>query len=161
MVSTPELPNIADLVGPLLQSVAREERPLLIAIAERMAAERYREWAEAVKSDSLRSELRACADREEDIASRVEGLFPDAAATQEKLLANNADLQNVNREIFAGRPLRDQFTIQAQGERVGASTWRAFAEHAEPAARRVFLECAELEEASAVVLEAALSQTPG
>ncbi len=158
MASTAELPNIADLVGPLLQSVAREERPLLIAIAERMAAERYRQWAEAVESGPLRSELRACADREEEIASRVEALHPGAAATQAELLANQPDLRDVNRSIFADRPLRDQFTIQAQGERVGASTWRAFAKHAQPSAQKVFLECAELEEKSAAVLEAALKE---
>jgi hypothetical protein len=156
MAPTSSLPNIADLVGPLLQSVSREERPLLIAIAERMAAERYRSWAEAVEAGALRSELRACADREEEIASRVEALHPGAAAIQAELLANHPDLRDVNRSVFADRPLRDQFAIQAQGERVGASTWRAFAEHAEPSARRVFLECAELEEESAAVLEAAL-----
>ena len=161
MVSTPDLPNIADLVGPLLQRVSREQRPLLIAMAERMAAERYRGWAEAVGPGALRSELRACADREEEIASRVEALYPEAAATQADLLAKNPDLADVNRSIFADRPLRDQFAIQAQGERVGASTWRAFAEHAEPSARRVFLECAVLEEKSAEVLDAALSETPG
>ena len=44
---------------------------------------------------------------------------------------------------------------------MGASTWRAFAKHADAAAQKVFLECAELEEKSAAVLEAALSETPG
>ena len=72
MSSTPGLPNIAEFVAPLLERISPEQRPLLIAIAERMAAQRYRGWAEASEQASLRSELLACADREEEIASQVE-----------------------------------------------------------------------------------------
>jgi hypothetical protein len=55
-------------------------------------------------------------------------------------------------------PLPHQFTIQAQGERLGAATWRAFARHTEvPSVRDTFLVCAELEEQSATVLEAILA----
>ena len=45
MPSTPtkQLPDVARILGPLLERVPREQRPLLIAIAERMAADRYRE----------------------------------------------------------------------------------------------------------------------
>ena len=64
----------------------------------------------------------------------------------------------MNRTLFADRPLADQFTIQAGGERVGASTWRAFAEHAAAPAREVYLACAELEERSAEVLESLLAK---
>ena len=50
-----------------------------------------------------------------------------------------------------------QFRIQAQGERLGAATWRALARQEESrAARETYLACAELEEASALVLEALL-----
>jgi hypothetical protein len=149
MAATSELPNIADIVGPVLASVAREERPLLIAIAERMAADRYRASAD----EGRRAALLACADREEEIASRVEALYPEAGATQADLLAKHPDLEALNRSLFADRPLEDQYTIQAQGERVGASTWRVFAEDADAKARKVFLACAELEEQSAELLE--------
>jgi hypothetical protein len=59
--------------------------------------------------------------------------------------------------FFAGRPFAEQFAIQAQGERVGILTWRAFARD-EPDARRrdVLLACAPLEEESALVLESIL-----
>jgi hypothetical protein len=153
MTTASELPHIADIVGPLLASVARDERPLLIAIAERMAADRYRAWARASADEGRRVALLACAEREEEIASRVEALYPEAGGTQADLLVKHLDLEELNRSLFADRPLEDQYTIQAQGERVGASTWRAFAEHAEAPAREVFLACAELEEQSAEVLE--------
>jgi len=41
-MSATELPNIARIVGGLLEGVDARERPLLIALAERLAAERYR-----------------------------------------------------------------------------------------------------------------------
>lgn len=155
--ATPALPNLGDVFARLLGSVAQEQRPLLIAIAERLAAERYRGWAKQAEMASHAAELRACADREDEIAGRVEALFPDAAAIQRELLAKHPDLADVNRAVFAGRPLRIQFRIQAQGERLGASTWRAFAKHEQNrTARETYLACAELEEASALVLDSLL-----
>ena len=63
MATASKLPRIADIVGPLLAVVAQEERPLFIAIAERMAAVRYRAWAEASADAERRAALLACADR--------------------------------------------------------------------------------------------------
>jgi hypothetical protein len=156
-MSSTELPNIGQIVGQVLQRVAAEHQPLLIAIAERLAAQRYRSWAKDSTMNAHSARLLACADREEEIASRVEGLYPDAAAVQHTILAANPDFQDINRTIFTGRPLAQQFTIQAQGERLGAATWRAFARREEHAARRsVLSSCAELEEESALVLESIL-----
>jgi hypothetical protein len=105
----------------------------------------------------LAARLLACAKREEEIAGRAEALFPDAAAIQSEILAKHPDLADVNRSLFAGRPLKVQFRIQANGERLGAATWRAFAkQESSSAARDTYLACAELEEASAVVLESLL-----
>jgi hypothetical protein len=154
MSSQAELPSVATVIAPILARVARDRQPLLIALAERMAADRYRAWANEPSVAARSADLRACAEREEEIAARVEGLYPDAAVFQRRLLEDNTDLTALNRELFAGRPLTDQFAIQAAGERLGAATWRAFAEHGKSAStRQVFLDCAELEEASAVVLE--------
>ena len=153
-----ELPNIGETLAPVLARVPRERQPLLIALAERLAAVRYRGWADAVGDARRRAELLACADREEDIARRIEGLYPDADATQRELIAQNPDLEDINRALFADRPLTQQFALQAGGERLGAATWRSFAKHTEnAAARATFLACAELEEASAVVLESFLA----
>jgi uncharacterized glyoxalase superfamily protein PhnB len=155
--ATAVLPSVGDVVAPILARVDKEHRPLLIAIAERLAAERYRGWAKESLMTEHASQLRACADREEEIAGRVEALTPDAAAIQRALLAKHSDLTDVNRSLFAGRPLHVQFRIQAQGERLGAATWRAFAKQEQSgAARDTYLACAELEEASALVLESLL-----
>ena len=152
-----ELPDIGPAIAGVLQQVPREQQPLLIAAAERLAAERYRVWAKDPTMASRAAELEACAAREEDIASRVEALFPRAAETQRGLLAKHPELEEINRTLFATRALRDQLAIQARGERLGAATWRAFGRHAPEAARAVFETCAALEEASAAVLESILS----
>ena len=148
------LPNVAELLTPLLQRVPARERPLLIALAERMAAARYRGWAAEPGERSHRAGLLACADREEEIARRVESLFPSAASLQRDLLAKHPDLERINRELFAGRPLAEQLAIQARGERLGAATWRSLARQAqgEPE-RETLLACALLEEESAAYLE--------
>jgi hypothetical protein len=127
---------------------------LLIAYAERLAAERYRGWAGQVHDTAQRAGLLACAAREEEIAARIESLYPDAAAAQRALLDANPDLLQVNTRLFAGLTLDRQFELQAQGERLGAATWRAFAQHADdPGARDVLAACAPLEEESADFLE--------
>ncbi len=154
-----DFPNVAEVLGKVLQRVPRGLQPLLIAVAERLAAERYRGWADEATDAARGGGFRACAAREEDIAARVEALYPDAAVIQRDILAANPDLEDINRSIFAGRALEQQLAIQAQGERLGAATWRAFAEHADdPKAGATFLDCAVLEETSAAFLEAVLER---
>ncbi|MDX2169708.1 MAG: hypothetical protein SF182_21745 [Deltaproteobacteria bacterium] len=149
------LPSIGEAIGPLLLALPREQQPLFIALAERRAAARYREWAAAVSDADFAAALLACAGREEEIAGRVEALHPDAAAVQRALLASHPQFETLNLALFADRSLPDQFRIQANGERLGAATWRSFADAApSAAARETFLDCAALEEESAVVLEA-------
>ena len=150
----PPLPNVSQLLAPLLQRVAEAERPLLVAIAERQAAERYRGWAALASSPERRAQLLACADREEEIAGRVEGLVVDAGARQRRILEANPDLPELTRAVFAGRPLEQQYAIQAAGERAGAALWRALAEAAkDDASREAYRFCARLEEESAELLE--------
>jgi hypothetical protein len=154
----PGLPDVGETLLPLLARVPRERQPLLIALAERLAAVRYRGWAAGAADARRKGELLACAAREEDIATRVEALYPNAAAWQQDLVAQNPDLEAINHSLFADRPLAHQFTIQARGERLGAATWRSLAAHsADTAARETFLKCAELEEQSAAVLESYLT----
>jgi hypothetical protein len=156
MSTDDDLPDLGLVLGSVLQRVADDQRPLLIALAERRAAERYRSWAGEV-GDPARTRLLACAAREEEIAGLVEALYPEAEEVQRDLLAKHPDLDELNRSLFAGRPLAQQFTLQARGERLGAATWRALA-GAEAAAERreVLLRCATLEEESAAVLESLL-----
>ena len=149
-----ELPNIAAVLATVLQRLPREQQPLLIAYAERLAAERYRGWAARVGNEESKRELHACADREEEIAAHIEGLYPNARSLQQDLLAANPDLLEINRTLFEPLSLEQQFQLQAQGERLGAATWRAFADQAgDPKQRDIFLACAPLEEQSADLLE--------
>ena len=151
---TARLPDVAAILGPVLASVPAEERPLLLAIAERLAAERYRRWAADVDVPERRAGLLACAAREDEIASRVESVFPHAAAVQARLRAAHPELVTVADELFGGRSLGEQLAIQAAGERAGASAWRALAAAVpDGPVRQAFLACAPLEEASATYLE--------
>lgn len=153
------LPNVAEILGALLARVPEAQRPLLVALAERLASERYRGWA-ALVAPERRAGLLACAEREERIAERVESLHAGAASEQQRILAANPDLLEINRSVFAGRPLEDQLAIQAQGERAGAALWRALAKVAADAhAKQTYLECAALEEKNAVHLEAGRTNT--
>ena len=79
------LPDLAEVLGRVLQRVPLAEQPLLVALAERLAAERYRGWAE--EDPAHAAGLLACAAREEEIARRVEGLYPDHESTTRQLLA--------------------------------------------------------------------------
>src|SRR5262245_32331040 len=138
MSSSRDLPDIGQVLAPILGRVSAAERPLLIALAERLAADRYRGWAAAASDPQRRERLRARGGREEDIARRVEALYPDAGRVQRDIVAQNPDLQDINRALFADRPLEEQYTIQARGERLGAATWRALAKQV-PHARETFL----------------------
>jgi hypothetical protein len=152
------LPDLAQALGPLLQRVPAAHQPLLIAYAERLAAERYRSWAESVASAATKASLLACAEREEEIAQRVESLYPDATALQTQLLSTVPELAAAGRSLFAAYSIEDQFALQANGERLGAATWRSFAKRAADAqARDTFLACAVLEEQSAEFLESIVS----
>jgi hypothetical protein len=149
-----ELPDIAEIVGGILRRVPRDQQPVLLAQRERVAAARYRNWATLVGDPGRRSAFLTCADREDEIARRVEALYLAAESIQREILARNPDLATVTGSLFSAYPLDQQFVLQARGERFGAATWRAFAEdEPNPMARKVFLDCALLEEESAAFLE--------
>ncbi len=161
VVSNPEPPDLVTTLAPVLAATDRSDHPLLIAMLERWAAERYREWAEAVGDISHVTLLLACAEREEEIASRVEGLYADAGEVQAALEEANPLLKGALAGGFTWRPIDEQFATQAAAERLGAATWRSFARHArgtdDAAAAEVFESCALMEEASAEVLEQLIS----
>jgi hypothetical protein len=71
MASPAELPNVAEVVARVLRNVPRERQPLLIALAERLAAERYRGWS---------GEFLGCAGLEEENASSLESIVVTASA---------------------------------------------------------------------------------
>ena len=73
-MSTVSIPNFGELLAPYIGSVPEEAVPAFLARLERTAADRYRMWAEAVPEH--REDLLACARREDDIADRVERIYP-------------------------------------------------------------------------------------
>ena len=150
----PTRTNVADLLAGILRRVEPSLQPVLLAKLERLAAERYRSWAGEQFDQAAKEGLLACADREEEIARRVESLFPDASAIQDKLLSNLPELLDLNRTLFEGRALEVQFAIQAEGERHGARAWSTYAASAsEPSARGLLQSCSPLEQANADFLE--------
>jgi hypothetical protein len=152
-------PDIGEVLTPVLARIPPERQPLLVAVAERLAAERYRRWAGQPELADDAGRLRACALREETIAAKVEALFRDVDALTREILSEVPELEALNRELFDGRPLREQLAIQARGEHLGAATWRAFARQANGAERQAFEACAPLEEKSAAVLEGILRRS--
>jgi hypothetical protein len=148
------IPNIAEVLASVLRKIDPQLQPLLLAMLERLAAARYRAWANDHPDQSVKEGLLACADREEEIAKRVESLNPYASAIQEKLMTGNPELLDLNRTMFKDRPLKVQFAMQATGELAGAAAWKAFAVGAsDPSARELLQSCSPLEQANADFLQ--------
>ena len=155
--SESNIPNIAEILAGVIRNIEPKLQPLLLAKLERLAARRYRRWASDHSDQSVKEGLLACADREEEIARRVESLEPNAAAIQDKLLSDNRELLDLNRTLFEGRPLKVQFTMQAEGERAGAAAWKAYAAGAsDPSVQGLLQSCSPLEQANADFLQTLL-----
>ncbi len=151
------IPNVAEILRQALRDIDPTLQPLLLAKLERLAAERYRRWASEHPDPSVKEGLLACADREDEIASRVESLNPNAAAIQDKLFSDNPDLLELNRTLFEGRPIKAQFAMQAQGEMAGATAWKAYgAAASDPLAGELLQSCGPLEESNAAFLQTLL-----
>src|SRR5262245_6577987 len=86
------LPDIGAALAPVLANIPRQRQPLLIALAERQAAARYRAWAEEFAGAAHRADLLACAEREEEIARRVEAMYPGALEIQSEIATANPGL---------------------------------------------------------------------
>ena len=151
------IPNIAEILAGALRNIDPKLQPMLLAKLERLAAERYRTWASDQPDQSAREGLLACAEREEEIAKRVESLEPNASAIQDKLLSEHPELLDLNRTLFEGRPLKVQFAMQADGERAGAAAWGAYAAAASDlSVRELLRSCSTLEQANADFLQTLL-----
>jgi hypothetical protein len=141
------------LSAPILDQLPVEHRPVLIAMLERGAAKRYRQWAEGAADASERDGLLACAAREEAIAAAAEALVPNPAEILATFTVHLPALRDAFTEVYGNKSRLEQLAVQAAGERVGAAIWRRFAASAGPEAKATFLHCAELEEGSADFLD--------
>src|SRR5215210_7984030 len=118
-----ELPDLASLVGAFLGLCSPKEQRVLVAGAERLAAEQYRRWAEQA-DDNDRDGFLAAAQREERVADVLEKSTPDAAETARALDERFPMLPEAYRSMLQGRNLRDQFAIQSAAERAGGALMR-------------------------------------
>lgn len=154
-MSGSDAPNFAVLLGPFISEVPEEGRPRFLALLERGAAERYRAWARELPEHG--ETLLACAAREDEIADRVEKLYPIAPALEKEIAQPLPRARDAYLDVFAGLPVRQQLAIQASAERQGAAAWRGLAsQHEAEAVRQELERCARLEEASADQLDSLL-----
>lgn len=149
----PELPSIAAILTPVTVRLPPRQQRLLIAHAERQAAEMYRSWAAQVDKHERDGFLR-CAEREEEIAAHVEAIEPAADTLRRQLKATlPPDLDAQVRAVYAGRPLEEQWEIQRRAERAGKRTWENFAAaESDPTGQAVLRTCAAMEDESASFL---------
>lgn len=152
------LPDVAAAIGPLIQAVPPAVRPRLMATLERAAGDRYDAWAAAANDPALADGLRACAAREREVASRVEALFAAAPDERRHIGAAVPDIAAAYEQAMAGRPIAEQFAIQAAAERRGAELWRSIAAAMRDPRMAEGLEaCAKLEEENAQLLESPIA----
>jgi len=141
-----ELPNFAEVLGPHLNGVSPAAYPYLLSQLERTAAARYRGWASEVREH--RDGLLACAAREDEIADRVEAMFPPTEQQREEVQALLPAAKDAYYAVFQGYSAWEQMTIQADAERQGANAWQnlkqAYAERSD-----------ELDRLSAIEIESA------
>jgi hypothetical protein len=130
-MATITVPIFGDLLRAHLDGVPRSAYPYLLSSLERTAADRYRGWANDVPAH--RDGLLACAAREDDIANRVEALFPPSDEDRALVDAMIPAAKSTYYEVFEGHEPFDQMYIQAEAEKQGSLAWQnlkaAFPEH--------------------------------
>ena len=159
MTGTGRLPDLGGQLRPLIQALPPGIQPRLMARLERAAADRYRAWAAACLDPAAAEGLRACAGREEEVAARVEMLYPPQLDELRYFSEALPTIAETYRSALAERPVNEQYAIQAAAERRGAAFWRFLASSgADGSVRETLRGCAELEELSAEFLEALVSR---
>lgn len=159
MTGTAGLPDLGGQLRPLIQALPLGIQPRLMAHLERAAADRYRAWAAACLQPASAEGLRACAGREEEVAARVESLYPPQPDELRYFSEALPTIAETYRSALAERPVNEQYAIQAAAERRGAALWRSLSSSvADGTVRETLRSCAELEELSADFLETLLSR---
>jgi hypothetical protein len=117
--------ELVRLATGLFTQVPERQHRVLLAMLERLAAEQYRRWADEV-GDEHRVGMLECSAREEEVGRLVETGLEDAAGTARELGERFPELGARYAALLEGRSLREQFAIQAAGERAGAELLRSF-----------------------------------
>ena len=121
-MSKPLIPNVGELLAEHLQQLPADAMPYMLSQLERSAAARYRGWAEDVSEH--REGLLACANREDEIAERVEAMFPPSDTHRDLVAKLMPAAKTTYYEAFAGYTPLEQMQIQENAERQGADAWQ-------------------------------------
>ena len=150
------VPNFGELLAPYIGSVPEDAVPAFLARLERTAAQRYRDWAQALPEHA--AGLLECAEREDDIATQVERIYPATAPEQVTAMDEAlAPARDTYYDVFSRLSVPQQLAIQANAERQGAAAWRGMIEaETSQSIRDVLERCALTEEASADYLDSLL-----
>lgn len=152
-----EIPRFGELLAPYLSQVPPEGLPRFLALLERAAANRYREWAALLPE--FAEQLSACADSEDRISDRIEAAFPLDPALHDRVHAPLSGAVDTYRMAFGTLDVWDQLRVQANAERQGAQAWRNIATRTESATQLAALaHCSALEEASADALDELIAE---
>ena len=108
-MSEQSTPNFAAILGPAIEAVSEPARPALLALLERGAAARYRQWA--FEDPASAQQFEACAAREEQIADRVDPLFPLNPVQEKEVRAAVPLATSAYLAIFDGLPLKEQWRL--------------------------------------------------
>jgi len=152
-----EIPNFGELLAEHLNGVPPEAYPYLLSQLERTAADRYRGWAEDVPEH--REGLLNCAASEDEIADRVEALFPPSQEHRSLVAEIIPKAKATYYSAFEPYATWEQMTIQANAERQGANAWQTlktlYPQHA-----AALDQLSEIELKSADYLDNLLNLTP-
>jgi hypothetical protein len=155
-VSQLEIPRFGALLAPFISQVPADAMPRFLALLERAAANRYREWADALPE--FADQLLACAASEDAISDRIEAAFPLDPALRNQVHAPLQGAVDTYRAAFATFDVWDQLRVQADAERQGAQAWRNIALRVDsPDQLAALTDCSTLEEASADALDALIA----
>ena len=117
------VPNFGELLAPYIGSVPQDAVPAFLARLERTAAQRYRDWAQALPEHA--TGLLECAAREDDIATQVETVYPATAPEQVTAMDEAlAPARDTYYDVFSRLSVPQQLAIQANAERQGANAWQ-------------------------------------
>ena len=143
-----EIPRFGALLAPFISQVPPEVMPRFLALLERGAADRYREWATMLPPHA--DVLMSCASSEDTIADEIEAAFALDPSLRDAVHSPLPGAVAAYRDAFDGLDVWDQLRVQANAERQGAQAWRNIATQIDtPSVLAALTRCSELEEASA------------
>ena len=159
-MTTAEFPNFGRLLAPVIAQVPTHAVPRFLALLERGAAQRYREWAADIPEHA--EVLLACAVREDEIADRIEQVWSIDDIALGRIEALLPDARDLYYGAFQGMPPWQQLMLQADAELQGAAAWRGIAaNHTDPDVCAQLGHCALLEEESSRELQRIIMRRPG